>query len=244
MNPKISIITICYNSEKLIERTIKSVIQQDYNNYEYIIIDGLSCDGTMNIINKYKSHISAVISERDSGISDAFNKGVEHASGELICFLNTGDYFLNDNVLSVVANDWSKNKVDVLFYIMKVGENGYTPPKYYLDDEEKIWKNMDIPHQACFCRRGLFDEIGMFDLNLKLRMDYDFFARCVKQKKSYKYIPKVISYYDDNGVTSNPRNKLNFKLEGIKVKRKLGFKIYLREWLSLIKWKGLSILYR
>ena len=242
MKTKISIITICYNAENLIEKTIQSVIRQDYNEVEYIIIDGLSTDRTMDIVDKYKSQISIIISEKDKGISDAFNKGVMHATGDTVCFLNAGDYFISNDVLSIVSNDWQENDVDVMFYIMKVGNTGYTPPKYYNDNAVKIWNNMDIPHQACFCRRNLFEEVGGFNTDLKLRMDYDFFARCVLKEKTYKYIPKVISYYDDNGVTSNPRNKLGFKLEGINVKKKYGFNITIKEWLSLAKWKVLSII--
>lgn len=240
MNPKISIITICYNAEQLIERTIKSVVEQNYENYEYIIIDGLSKDRTLDIVNKYKMQIDVVVSEKDNGISDAFNKGITQATGDLICFLNTGDYFLNTDVLSNVASDWEKNPVDVLFYIMQVGELGYTPPKYYHDNAVKIWENMDIPHQACFCTKNLFNIVGNFDTDLKLRMDYDFFARCVKAGRTYRYIPKVISFYDDNGVTSNFKNKLSFKQEGIAVKKKYKFRITLKDYLSLLKWKILS----
>lgn len=93
-SPKISIVTISYNSEKTIEDTILSVISQDYPNKEYIIIDGASTDNTLNIIAKYKANISKVISEKDDGISDAFNKGISNSTGDIICLINSDDRLL------------------------------------------------------------------------------------------------------------------------------------------------------
>lgn len=235
MKPKISIITICFNAEHVIEPTIKSVLNQDYENYEYIIVDGLSKDKTMTVVNKYTSKLSKVISEKDDGISDAFNKGIELATGDIVCFLNAGDTFIGNDVLSTVATDWQKKREDVIFYIMKAGKFGFTPAEYYQNDKEKIWNDMAIPHQACFCKRNLFSEIGYFDKTLKIRMDYDFFARCVKNKRTYRYIPKVITNYDDGGVSAQ-NTYLSLK-EGMKVKRRYGFKITLKE-----RWYGFKII--
>ena len=240
MEPKISIITVCYNAEDAIEVTILSVLKQDYKNVEYLIIDGLSEDNTMSIVDKYKSYIDVVISEKDNGISDAFNKGIKFASGELICFLNAGDTFLDKKVLSTVAKDWLEKKVDILFYIMKAGKFGFTPSENYHNDSSKIWNDMAIPHQACFCRKKVFSEIGNFDLTLKIRMDYDFFARCVKAGTTYRYISKVITNYDDNGVSAIPKNRVLFLQEGLAIKKKYRFNVTLKERLKLIKWKLLS----
>lgn len=95
--PIISIITVCFNSEKHIEDTIKSVLSQKYNNLQYIIIDGGSKDKTMDIINKYKKEISTIISEPDKGISDAFNKGIQHAKGDLVGIVNSDDILLQNH---------------------------------------------------------------------------------------------------------------------------------------------------
>ena len=101
---KISVITICYNCEKTIEKTIKSVLEQKYNDIEYIIIDGGSQDDTLAIIKKYSDKITKLVSERDKGIYDAINKGIELSKGEVIALLHGNDIFFDDNVLSKVAD--------------------------------------------------------------------------------------------------------------------------------------------
>ena len=103
--PKISIITICYNSAQTIEKTIQSIVEQDYTNREYIIVDGLSTDNTLSIVNKYSKQIDVIISEKDKGISDAFNKGITRASGDIIVLINSDDILLPD-ALSKVAQAW------------------------------------------------------------------------------------------------------------------------------------------
>lgn len=234
---KITIVTICYNAESLIERTIKSVISQEYPNIEYIIIDGNSTDKTMEIVNKYSPYIDSITSEEDRGIADAFNKGIRNASGDRICFLNAGDYFISPTVLSKVANDTlNHSDTDVIFYKMIYGQRNITPPNLYRDNAEMIWENMAIPHQACFCKRDLFGRVGIFDITFKIRMDYDFFARCVKQNVSYEYIPEIITVYDDTGVSSNPKNAYIYLHEGILVKETYKFAISLKERLRCLKW--------
>ena len=234
---RITIVTICYNAENLIEKTIKSVISQDYSNIEYVIIDGNSKDRTMEIVNKYSAYIDSITSEEDEGISDAFNKGIRKASGDRICFLNAGDVFTSSTVLSKVAIDTlNNNDIDVIFYKMIYGERNTTPPDYYGDKAKAIWENMAIPHQACFCRRDLFDRIGVFNTAFRIRMDYEFFARCVKQNVSYKYIPEIITVYDDTGVSSDPKNTYVFLHEGILVKRAYKFSVSLKERMRCLKW--------
>ena len=110
--PIISIITVCFNSEKHIEDTIKSVLSQKYNNLQYIIIDGGSKDKTMDIINKYKKEISTIISEPDKGISDAFNKGIQHAKGDLVGIVNSDDILLPESLLAI-ATSYQKGEYDI-----------------------------------------------------------------------------------------------------------------------------------
>lgn len=239
-NTLISIITICYNAQDCITKTIESVIKQNYNFAEYIIIDGASTDGTIDIINKYRDKINIVISEPDHGISDAFNKGIKHAQGELICFLNAGDVFIDSTVLSTVAADWIQKKPDILFYQMRVGKTGLTPPPKYKNDPVLIWNALEVPHQACFCRKELFDEIGAFNLCIKIRMDFDFFARCKKLKRSYEYIPQVITLYDDSGISANRNNRIVFAKEALYVRKLYGLPTTLKDYLRVLKWILLS----
>ena len=124
MDPKISVITISYNAEKEIEKTILSVISQTYSNIEYLIIDGASKDDTMVIVNKYKDRISHIVSEPDKGIYDAMNKGVKYATGEWIVMMNAGDIFNNESVLQNIMNNIPEGKSFLYsdFYI--VGSDG------------------------------------------------------------------------------------------------------------------------
>ena len=124
-NPKITIITICYNSAQTIEKTICSIVSQDYANLEYIIVDGLSTDNTMGIVEKYRDQIDVILSEKDNGISDAFNKGIRHATGDVIVMINSDDTLL-PGALSQVAKVWEP-QIDVLStnIIMKDADTGY-----------------------------------------------------------------------------------------------------------------------
>ena len=108
---KISIVTVTLNSEKTLERTIKSVLGQNYSDVEYIIIDGGSTDGTLNIIEKYKDKISKVISEKDNGLYDAMNKGIKLSTGDIVGILNSDDFFYNEEVLSIVANSFEDKEI-------------------------------------------------------------------------------------------------------------------------------------
>ncbi|HRP58868.1 MAG TPA: glycosyltransferase family 2 protein, partial [Vicingus sp.] len=135
MNPKVSIITVCYNSEKTIEDTIKSVANQSYPNIEYIVIDGGSTDNTLAIIDKYKDKISTVISEKDHGIYDAINKGIKLATGDIIANLNSDDFYIDSDVITDVVATFENEKTDTLYADL-----------YYVDavDTNKIiryWKS-------------------------------------------------------------------------------------------------------
>ena len=111
---KISVITVVKNSAGTIEKTIQSVLSQKYENLEYLIIDGKSTDGTLDVINKYKENISYIESQKDNGIWDAMNKGISLAKGDIIGFLNADDIY-NENTLKIVDNYFNKNKIDFLF---------------------------------------------------------------------------------------------------------------------------------
>jgi len=191
---KISIITICYNAEDTIEKTITSVINQTYKNIEYIIVDGKSNDNTLKIIDKYKEHISKVISEKDKGIYDAMNKGIKEAYGQIIYFLNADDYLYNKQIIANVLAQFNKNSEldlvvgDILCKYKNEKELFKKIGKANLKD---IKNGVMPPHQAAFVKTKW---LRKFPFNLKYysASDYDFFCNLIKRNIKYTKINQPI----------------------------------------------------
>jgi glycosyltransferase involved in cell wall biosynthesis len=189
MHPLVTILTIVYNGEKYIENTIKSVINQTYQNIEYIIIDGGSTDNTIHIINKYRNGIDLIISETDNGISDAFNKGLRHANGEIIGIINADDWYDKDAVekvvrqikdVDIVYGDlrlWKNNKID---FVIKA-------------DHKHLEQEMTINHPTVFVRKKCYDQFGFFNEAYKCAMDYDILLRFKMNNCLFAYIPEVLA---------------------------------------------------
>ena len=180
-NPKITIITACKNSSLTIEETIKSVIAQKYNNIEYIIIDGKSDDNTLSIIDKYKQHIHLIISESDKGIYDAFNKGLNLASGDLIGFVNSDDV-LTENAMNILVNYYLKYpKVDFIFGSVKKHWgilHGFKPWKIFF-----TWNFYTSHSTGFFIKKESANKIGEYSLKYKFSADYDYFYRMIVKYK-------------------------------------------------------------
>ncbi|PJZ58177.1 glycosyltransferase family 2 protein [Leptospira barantonii] len=213
--PKISIITINYNDHSGLEKTIQSVRGQSFENFEHIIIDAGSKDGSVDVIKKYKDGISHWVSEKDKGIYDGQNKGIKAAKGEYCLFLNSGDFLANSNVLSDV---FSKNDIDADFIygdMLIESENGKVAygksPKeldLYFLSYEVLW------HCATFIRRSLFTKFGIYDLSYKIAADVDFFLKAIGVGgASWKYVGKPISQFNTFGFGSNPKNQVLLEAE-------------------------------
>ena len=201
MQSKITIITVCYNAQTYIERTILSVINQSYSNIEYLVIDGNSIDCTLQIVRKYGDKITKIISEPDKGIYDAMNKGTLKATGEWLNFMNAGDTFYDQQVLEKVFkdNDWSDT--DVIY-----GNVVYVYP-----NKEEIRKTtslkrikVGIPfcHQCVFVKTKLQQQY-LFNTNYKICADYDFFYTLYKKGFSFKYKELIIAKYLAGGLSSD-----------------------------------------
>lgn len=203
MNTKITIVTVCYNAEREIQKTMLSVLSQDYDDIEYIIIDGCSTDGTLNIINntlkKFPFREVYVHSEKDKGIFDAMNKGISKASGVWLNFMNAGDVFFNAKVLSNLFNNSYPDSVGVI-YGDTYNENGIfamTPftrhPMSYMD--------MGICHQSLFVRTNLAKE-NPFDLSFKVAADYNMIRHIFEKNYELRYVKTPVSVYDMNGFSA------------------------------------------
>lgn len=203
---KISIITVCLNAKETIEETFLSIFNQTYKNFELIVIDGSSTDGTLDVINKYKDEISYFISQPDNGIYDAMNKGIKVSTGDFIIFLNANDSFYNNQVLEKVAKILTNNP-DVKFLFGDV--------TYILQDNigtQQTYKNMknvfsimfdNICHQSIFYHRSLFEQIGLYSEDFKIYSDWDFNIKCLAEKKVKTiYLPIIICKFKLGGTCS------------------------------------------
>lgn len=202
-NPKLSVVTVCYNAVDTIEETILSVINQTYQNVEYIIIDGVSTDGTIDIINKYRDKITHFVSEPDKGIYDAMNKGIKLAAGEWINFMNAGDLFFNTGVLNDVFahREFSTNTQVVYGDVMLKFKKKEGIIKR-LGDVRKELIPYNLNHQSTFTRLAILKQIG-FDLSYKLAADAYSFHFISKQNGEFSYVPVTISIYEcTEGVSS------------------------------------------
>jgi glycosyltransferase involved in cell wall biosynthesis len=225
--PLISIITISFNSEKSIEQTIKSVLNQSYTNIEYIIVDGLSKDKTMGIVASYieifkeKNIILRFISEKDDGISDAFNKGVNMANGELVGIINSDDWLEHDAVETIVQN--LENNIGIYCGWL----NLYNPDLKYIKTRKSrpylLPFGMYINHPTVFVRRKIYTNI-IFDTKLKVAMDYDFLLKSLKQGVKIKSIDKVIANMRLGGISCDMET-MRFE-EKIVMKINLNFFVY------------------
>jgi len=201
--PKISIITVVYNGAEYLEQTIQSVVNQTYDNVEYIIIDGASSDETLNIIKKYEDKIDYWVSEKDNGIYDAMNKGIDIASGKWINFMNAGDGFYTDNVLNELFSQNVLNNIDVLFG----NHNVIYPHKTRVakaGNIENIWKGSQFCHQSTFVSAKVH-KVNKFNLSNRIGADFEFFYILNKKKKSFKYIDIIIANYSAGGLSDIKR---------------------------------------
>jgi glycosyltransferase involved in cell wall biosynthesis len=182
--PRFSIITVCFNSSTTIEETIESVLGQTFKDIEYIIIDGASIDSTLTIIEKYKGNISKIVSEPDSGIYDAMNKGISIATGDIIGILNSDDLYMNTKVLQRVSDFFdSKPSTKLLFgnlvYFGKsiIKRHWQSKPYYqnFFDDGNAI------PHPALFVKKTVYEKFGVYNKDFKISSDYEFTLRVLKK---------------------------------------------------------------
>lgn len=194
--PKVSIITVCYNSIDTIDKTIQNTLKQTYKNFEYILVDGASTDGTLEVIKKYNDSIHW-ISEPDNGIYDAMNKGLKIATGEWVLFRNSGDFFNSPTVLEKIFSEYDDNGEDLI-----IGNLRSFGKKSYYDLKPSIlskhyFEEMPVHHPSTLIRRSTHLKY-LFPQYLKLSADYWSMISILRNNGKYRYIDIIISLYDNS----------------------------------------------
>jgi glycosyltransferase involved in cell wall biosynthesis len=210
MSKLLSIITINYNNAKGLEQTLSSLISQSYRDFELIVMDGGSKDDSTEIIKKYKSIVSFSVSERDKGIYDAQNKGIQKATGKYLLFLNSGDYLVNEKVLEEFAK-FVEGKDHLLVYgnTKLLKENGEFHHNIIQPDPLTAFYfyNNTLNHQSCFIQKKLFNKYGLYKLDYKICSDFEFFLNVfLHQKEAYVHMNTFVANYLLGGFSSDPMN--------------------------------------
>ena len=227
VNPLVSIITISYNSQETINSTVKSILKQSYKNIEYIVVDGNSSDNTLNIVEGFRSQFEKrninlkVLSEKDKGIADAWNKGLKLATGNIIGILNSDDWY-DDSAVEIATKALDVTQSQISYGICKklnakeevihVMENEFNTSRVYL--------NFGFSHTTCFATRKVYEVVGNFDLSYKIALDVDFLLRCVKSKVIF-IKTNTITYMRMGGIST--ANKKSALIEYQQALRKNGY---------------------
>jgi len=231
---KISIITIVWNNKDTIRDAIDSVLSQAYKDIEYIIVDGASSDGTVDIIKSYGDKISKFISEKDNGLYDAMNKGIALATGDVVGMLNSDDVYFDNKVIEKVVNQFKDKNTDSVYGdLYYVKENDLNEVVRYWKSsvfrQDSFAKGWHPPHPTFFVKKEIYQQYGLFDLNMKVSADFELMLRFLeKYKISTAYIPSVFVRMRTGGesnrsikniITGNKSILKAFDKNGIKVNK-------------------------
>jgi glycosyltransferase involved in cell wall biosynthesis len=245
---KISIITVCYNSSKFIRSAIESVLCQTYSDIEYIIIDGGSSDGTLDIISEYKNSIAHVVSETDRGIYDAMNKGIVAATGDIVGILNSDDFYINRFVIEKIVKEFEDKKVDSVFAdLVYVEPKNLNKTVRYYDggnfNPSKFSYGWMPPHPTFFVKRKAYEKYGVFRTDLKIAADFDILIRFLYiHKISYSYIKEVLVKMRTGGASTSFNSIWINNIETLRVCRDNGIKTNIFKILSKYPAKILGLL--
>lgn len=228
---KISIITVCYNSENTIETTFKSVLQQTYSNIEYIVVDGGSTDSTLKIAEKYSEIITVLVSEQDNGLYDAMNKGINLATGDIIGLINSDDLFCDSDALNKVAKVFKKDKnLDSvyadLFYVNQKDINKIS--RRWVTGVQREFKYGWHPaHPTFYIKKTIYDKFGLFDLSFSLAADFEIMLRFLdKYKISTTYLKEPLVKMRLGGETNKSLKNIYYQnIECLRAFKKNNIKV-------------------
>lgn len=202
--PLLSIITICYNIKDEIEKTCQSIVNQTWQDFEWIVIDGGSTDGTVEILNKYRSRINVFVSEPDKGVYNAMNKGIKQASGEWLSFMNGGDAYAANDVLEKTFQN-KEYDADVLCGdVNKIYPDGHTEQSNFKTKLDlSYFANDVINHQSSFIKRNLFDKFGLYDEKYRIVSDWEKWIVFAQNGCKFQKVDTVVADFMCNGISSN-----------------------------------------
>jgi glycosyltransferase involved in cell wall biosynthesis len=248
---KVTVITVCYNSARTIESTLRSVLEQTYPNIEHIVVDGASTDGTIQVISKTPNRVARMLSEPDHGIYDAMNKGIACASGDILCFLNADDVYAGPHVIESAAKEMAAHRLDALFgdvAFFRAGEPQKIIRRYrsHMFTPERISSGWMPAHPALFMRREIYNDLGGFKTHYRIAGDFEFIARAFcRGALHYKHIPQVMVLMQAGGVsTAGLRSKLKLNKEVLQACRENGIQTNLFKILSKYPAKILELFLR
>ena len=205
---KISIITVNLNKAIGLKNTFNSVFRQSAKGFEYIVIDGESTDGSKELIKKNANRLTYWLSEKDRGVYHAMNKGISKATGEYLIFLNSGDHFINENILETISTELDGTDIVYgdIFLIESSTKSwaGHYPSRLSFQH----FVEGSLPHPASFIKRTVFDKVGLYDESLKIVADWKFFMDAIcRFNVSYKHVDKTISVFYLDGLSSVAKNQ-------------------------------------
>jgi len=229
---KVSIITVCFNSAATIADTIKSVLNQSYGNIQYIIVDGGSADDTLATVAKYQNQIDKIISEPDGGIYDAMNKGLNLAEADIVGFLNSGDFYTDEKVISRVVEAMRVNNADCCYgdleYVAEHNPAGIVRRWKSEPYQDGLFENgWHPPHPTFFAKKTVFDKYGGFDLSYDIGADYELMLRFLQRYNiKTEYIPRVLVKMRSGGISNkNLYQIIKANIECYRAWKKNGLKV-------------------
>lgn len=209
--PKISIITIVRNGQQFIEQTIKSVLKQSYVNIEYIVIDGGSTDGTVDVIKSLESRITKWVSEKDEGIADAFNKGLSHATGDYVLFLNADDALIDPDVVTRAVQEIIEHHWPMLIYgdfdLLNRDSGEVVYRGRVMLTRRGMLRGQILPHPCLFTHRSYFEKYGIFDTSFRISMDYEWLLRGGLEEEIV-HMPMLVSNIRGGGISTQDQARV------------------------------------
>jgi len=246
----ISVITVCFNSQATIERSIQSVVDQQWSEVEHIVIDGGSTDGTLAILERFRPHLAVLVSEPDKGIYDAMNKGLARVTGDVICFLNADDQYADVNVLTEVAQQMRTHQLDALVAdvgFFKAGDPTRMTRRYRSDrfsPQHLSWGWMPA-HPGLFLTREVVQRVGQFKTDYRIAGDYEYVVRTFHgHDLHYKHLPSVVVNMQAGGISNSSwRNRLLLNREVVRACKENGIHTNLVKILVKYPFKLLELMF-